>query len=301
MILKAIISFIVFIIEGLAKLVYFLLTALGLWIPAVFSFIFLIVCLATGTNLNDVTLIYLFGLGLTVIFSVALAVLQVMRKRDMRASKRTHAGGGAAGYVSKARRRDDAAMRPRPASHNGGAYGQGEADAAYYAQYPAAYAAPDQAPQDRNTHYYAPPPPQAAAYGTPPQGQGYPAQDYPPQGYPQAAPPPPQGQLNLYGQPMPQQGYPQQSAYGQTPPPQDAQLDGYNGKYGPLEPAPPTPPQTAPPSLTARDEPTGHPRIFKTRMDPNMLVYEYDDRLMFFKRTSHGLIHLSTELKNMHR
>lgn len=40
------------------------------------------------------------------------------------------------------------------------------------------------------------------------------------------------------------------------------------------------------------------PKIFKTRMDPNLLIYEYSDRLVFYKKTLNGLEHVKTERKN---
>ena len=40
------------------------------------------------------------------------------------------------------------------------------------------------------------------------------------------------------------------------------------------------------------------PAIFRTRMDPNMLIYEYSDRLEFYKITDNGPILLSSEYKN---
>ncbi len=43
------------------------------------------------------------------------------------------------------------------------------------------------------------------------------------------------------------------------------------------------------------------PAIFRTRMDPNMLIYEYSDRLEFYKITDNGPILLSSEYKNNNR
>jgi hypothetical protein len=39
------------------------------------------------------------------------------------------------------------------------------------------------------------------------------------------------------------------------------------------------------------------PIIFRTRMDPNLLIYEYSDRLVFYKKTLNGLEHVKTERK----
>lgn len=39
------------------------------------------------------------------------------------------------------------------------------------------------------------------------------------------------------------------------------------------------------------------PRIFRTRMDESMLIYEYTDRLEFYKNTPGGLVLMSSEYK----
>lgn len=46
--------------------------------------------------------------------------------------------------------------------------------------------------------------------------------------------------------------------------------------------------------ISQREE---RPRIFKTRMDENLLIYEYTDRLEFYRRENGRLTHLSTEYK----
>ena len=39
------------------------------------------------------------------------------------------------------------------------------------------------------------------------------------------------------------------------------------------------------------------PMVFASRRDPNIIIYEYSDRLKFYKKTKRGLIHVSTEFK----
>lgn len=39
------------------------------------------------------------------------------------------------------------------------------------------------------------------------------------------------------------------------------------------------------------------PKVFRTRMDPNIIIHEYSDKIMFYKETNKGLILLSTEQK----
>ena len=40
------------------------------------------------------------------------------------------------------------------------------------------------------------------------------------------------------------------------------------------------------------------PMIFRTRMDSTLLIYEYSDRLEFYRKTLDGPVKLSVEYKN---
>ena len=40
------------------------------------------------------------------------------------------------------------------------------------------------------------------------------------------------------------------------------------------------------------------PMIFRTRMDSTLLIYEYSDRLEFYRKTPDGPVKLSVEYKN---
>ena len=65
-----------------------------------------------------------------------------------------------------------------------------------------------------------------------------------------------------------------------------AEFAGYN---------PPSPQQDVTPSDDAREKPLG---IFRTRSDPSILIYEYADRLDFWRRTDGGgLEYVRTETK----
>ena len=62
------------------------------------------------------------------------------------------------------------------------------------------------------------------------------------------------------------------------------------------------PPQTnpIPPQYVSPQEPdmtSTKPLIFRTRTDPNILIYEYSDRLVYYKKTLNGLEHIKTERK----
>ena len=89
--MKAFLSFLSFLGRGVAKLFAWLLFKLGLWVPAVFSLLFVLVVLVTGTSFKDVLSIYLFCLIATVIFAIAINVLLFFRKIDKRAAEKKRA------------------------------------------------------------------------------------------------------------------------------------------------------------------------------------------------------------------
>ena len=89
--MKALVSFLSFLGRGAAKLIAWLLFKLGLWVPAVFSLLFVLVVLVTGTSFKDVLSIYLFCLIATVIFVIAVNVLLFFRRIDKRAAEKKRA------------------------------------------------------------------------------------------------------------------------------------------------------------------------------------------------------------------
>ena len=89
--MKVFLSFLSFLGRGAAKLFAWLLFKLGLWVPAVFSLLFVLVVLVTGTSFKDVFSIYLFCLIATVIFAIAINVLLFFRKIDKRAAEKKRA------------------------------------------------------------------------------------------------------------------------------------------------------------------------------------------------------------------
>ena len=89
--MKALVSFLSFLGRGAVKLIAWLLFKLGLWVPAVFSLLFVLVVLVTGTSFKDVLSIYLFCLIATVIFAIAVNVLLFFRRIDKRAAEKKRA------------------------------------------------------------------------------------------------------------------------------------------------------------------------------------------------------------------
>ena len=80
--MKAIISFLTFIVEGIARAVVFLLSTLGLWIPALFCLLFVIICAVTQTAFAEVAGIFFVGLALSVVLALSITVARVLRKRE---------------------------------------------------------------------------------------------------------------------------------------------------------------------------------------------------------------------------
>lgn len=70
--MNSVLSFLSLLGKGLFSVIKWLLFKLGLWVPAVFSVLFWLVVLVTGTEFSDVVGVYIFGLCATVLFAVAI-------------------------------------------------------------------------------------------------------------------------------------------------------------------------------------------------------------------------------------
>ncbi len=84
-----------------------------------------------------------------------------------------------------------------------------------------------------------------------------------------------------------------------VPPPQSSSQGNYynNGGYnGYNNPAPMAPENQGANNPPPRN-PYETPRIFRLREDPDMLVYEYSDRLDYYKRTPYGNVYVRTKMK----
>lgn len=351
-------SFLLKLITGLLKGVAWVLVKTGLWVPAAYSLLFLLVALVTGTKLSSVGGVYWVGLTVTTVFAVLVTVMAKIsawrKKRD--------AKGAAEGSPSPAPvKRDNRvklveapeAVQPLVNGEEGTAQPQPAEQpvqpqpivqpTAQYAQPPVQpttqYAQPQSAGQPQFAPYLPPNPPMPQ----PPVQPEPAAQPYYPQQYPQQAYSPYVAPQNISA-PTPQpeaipDGY---AAFGRRISPDEPtsqsrdfggefrferrrSLDGAFGEGesntefsarrldadAPTESrfeAPPfggrryddavrenafsrtneafTPPR--------RDE---QPRIFRTRMDPNLLIYEYSDRLDFYEITPSGPVLRSSEPK----
>ncbi len=370
--------------HGLLKILKFLLFRLGLWVPAAYSLLFVIVTAVTRTSFSSVWGVYVFGLCVTCVFAVALACLSFMHRAD---KKKSAGEGRSAGYVKEMTENSD-----RVQFVEGAQGGINPPTGQYVPNMPPqnpGYVQPDPNAPAAQGQPYRQPYPQNPGYGQP---QGYPGYgQYAPQ--PQSAP-----------QPYGQQPYQPQQQYAPQPTADRVQNGfdrAYNGGYGDdfnrgnasgndfsrsfdrsggsdrtldgkteffsynvdREPSRPEytggdpgflsyyPERDAENSRRAdsfddgrsaddfsrrdrgfsddrdfsRDDFPGSsardfgrndrgntddvtasfprtapekPAIFRTRMDPNMLIYEYSDRLEFYKVTASGPVRVSVEYKN---
>ena len=344
--MKAIISFLTFIVEGIARAVVFLLSTLGLWIPALFCLLFVIICAVTQTAFAEVSGIFFVGLALSVVLALSITVARVLRKRE---KKHLEKNGMAPRSLKRKKDKNKSKSDNPPQSqfispnivqpnvpsgyapvmqqgyypygYYGGGYSQqpyGAPPAPGYNAQPGYNNAPgyNAQPGYNNAPGYNAQPGynNAPGYNAQPgynNAPGYNAQP----GYNNApgynAQP---GYNNASGYNAPsgynnaQHGYNAQPGYNgyhsdagadngggretgesmfeQAKRSMRAEFAGYN---------PPSPQQDVTPSDDAREKPLG---IFRTRSDPSILIYEYADRLDFWRRTDGGgLEYVRTETK----
>ena len=307
--MKAIISFLTFIVEGIARAVVFLLSTLGLWIPALFCLLFVIICAVTQTAFAEVAGIFFVGLALSVVLALSITVARVLRKREKKHLEKN----GMAPHSLKRKKDKNKSKSDNPPQSQFISPNivqpnvpSGYAPVMQQGYYPYGYYGGGYSQQP----YGAPPAPGYNAQPGYNNAPGYNAQP----GYNNApgynAQP---GYNNAPGYNA-QPGYNNASGYNAQP--------GYNGYHSDagadngggretgesmFEQAkrsmraefagynPPSPQQDVTPSDDAREKPLG---IFRTRSDPSILIYEYADRLDFWRRTDGGgLEYVRTETK----
>lgn len=302
--MKAIISFLTFIVEGIARAVVFLLSTLGLWIPALFCLLFVIICAVTQTAFAEVSGIFFVGLALSVVLALSITVARVLRKRE---KKHLEKNGMAPRSLKRKKDKNKSKSDNPPQSQfispnivqpN---VPSGYAPVMQQGYYPYGYYGGGYSQQP----YGAPPAPgynaqpgynNAPGYNAQPgynNASGYNAQpgynNVPgynaPSGYNNAQP----GYNGYHSDAGADNGGGREtgeSMFEQAKRSMRAEFAGYN---------PPSPQQDVTPSDDAREKPLG---IFRTRSDPSILIYEYADRLDFWRRTDGGgLEYVRTETK----
>lgn len=296
--MKSIISFLTFIVEGIARAAVFLLSTLGLWIPALFCVLFFLVCAITGTPFSEVMGVFFVGLTLSLLLSIGISVAQVLKKKDKKRLERSADAPKSLKKKKKSKKDDD--------------FDDGGFAAPNIVSAPGGYGYPQQGYGEQ--YYPQPGYPQQPAY--PPQQSypqypqpGYPAQPQYPQSAPQNTP------QNSYGQ----SGYSQSagyqsgnnfasysqneqkeddagSAYEQAKKSMNREFFGYDspGKkddmpsYNDLKPK-----ESAFDNFS--EQPLG---VFRTRSDPRVIIYEYRDRYeYFYKNDRGGLDYMRSETK----
>ena len=314
--MKAIISFLTFIVEGIARAVVFLLSTLGLWIPALFCLLFVIICAVTQTAFAEVSGIFFVGLALSVVLALSITVARVLRKRE---KKHLEKNGMAPRSLKRKKDKNKSKSDNPPQSQfispnivqpN---VPSGYAPVMQQGYYPYGYYGGGYSQQP----YGAPPAPGYNAQPGYNNAPGYNAQP----GYNNASGYNAQPGYNNAPGYNAQPGYNNASGYNAPSGYNNAQ-PGYNGYHSDagadngggretgesmFEQAkrsmraefagynPPSPQQDVTPSDDAREKPLG---IFRTRSDPSILIYEYADRLDFWRRTDGGgLEYVRTETK----
>ena len=305
--MKSIISFLTFIVEGIARAVVFLLSTLGLWIPALFCALFFLVCAISGTSFAEVNGIFFVGLTLSALLSVGISVAKVLKKKEQ---KRLGRSADKPKKLKTAKKSEKAEandfITPNIIGANG--YPQGYPQQGYPQGYPQNYPPQDYPQQGYPQNY-----PQQG-YPQPGYPQNYPQQGYP-QNYPQSNSQ--QGYPQNYPQSNHQQGYPQspyngytgaqsaqnangfasysggektdggsESAYEQAKKSMNREFFGYDspGKkdetpsYNDLKPK-----ENAFGSFN--EKPLG---VFRTRTDPDVVIYEYGDRIEYYRKNAMG-------------
>ena len=283
--MKAIISFLTFIVEGIARAVVFLLSTLGLWIPALFCLLFVIICAVTQTAFAEVSGIFFVGLALSVVLALSITVARVLRKREKKyLEKNGMAPRSLKRKKDKNKSKSDNPPQSQVISPNivQPNVPSGYAPVMQQGYYPYGYYGGGYSQQP----YGAPPAPGYNAQPGYNNAPGYNAQP----GYNNASGYNAQPGYNGYhsdaGADNGGGRETGESMFEQAKRSMRAEFAGYN---------PPSPQQDVTPSDDAREKPLG---IFRTRSDPSILIYEYADRLDFWRRTDGGgLEYVRTETK----
>jgi len=307
MILKSVISFLTFILEGLAKIVMFLLSALGLWIPAVFTLAYVIFCAIVGINFSDALGFFYFGLVLSCLLSLWIAVTQVLKNKKKKAARKpgtenvpsvelkekpkitaSNTGVQGAQNPPPVQQSENQPQPENQPQYNGNQYGaqpyvQPQYDGNQYGGQP--YGQPQYNGNQYGGQPYGQPQYNGNQYGGQPYGQPqYNGNQYGGQPYGQ-----PQYNGNQYG------GQP----YGQTMYERAAQesagvrFQSYNAtnEYSDQSVYGQVPPQTVP------SQKQDAPIIYRSKYDPTLIIHEYTDKLVYYRKTGTGYEPDGVEMK----
>ena len=294
MIITAIIQAIKTFFTAVAKVIAWLLTALGLWVPLLYSLLFLIVIAIAGIPIETTGTAYFLGLFISL--GLALWISMIVSAKKSKAKKQKNVDYN----VAEAKKKSKKAMADEDITMGITAPANDEKTGGLQAGYASGYIQ-NQATAPQMQNGYAPQPQQNQPPYPPLYSQPQPTYRQPTtDGFmPYNMPPSPQQQpqnsdtfmpynnMSMPSQPQPsvapsqniafpseQGGYPPQQNVGGYSPSQSSEQNMTTGDYsnrgnGCSERA-----------AATYDE---KPRIFRLRSNPDMLVYEYGDRLDYYK------------------
>ena len=297
MIIGAILRGIKTVIDAIAKAVAWLLLAFGLWVPLLYSLIFLlVVVLFLDVPLASTATVYFTGLFISFVGALWFSMARSANKAKQR--KRKKSVGYNVAEVKK-KNKDVAPVEENPPQIDNQPSSQDlPTDEMPNGNQPLPnQPVQQQFYQPQQQRYYQPPPQQ---YYQPPQYAPNQQVQPPPQQYyqpPQYAP-----GSTQYAQPQERYDRPSQNEYNYR----DRQGNDYANRYNE---------RRYDRQAYDRDEygvsrdiygversekqlSNESPRIFRLREDPNMLVYEYSDRLDYYKRTVQGNVFVRRKFKN---
>lgn len=236
MLIEKILDGLTAIIEFIAKVVVFLLKALGLWIPVLYSLLFVILMSILKIPFESVTALFFVGLVVSVLFAFYLMCMRVIDRKNRR-------------YLDKKKKRADALLKKQEKLR--------EREEKIQEKEEIARIKKERAKQKRTASIQNKlPPEQPLQMQDQALGQGVRIEE----------------KANATNNPsLLADGY-------------DA--NGYRATQTQYNPA-----------VQRAEDMIVKPKIFKTRMDPDMLIFEYPDRLVFYRKTQSGLEHIRTERK----
>ncbi|MBO5215935.1 MAG: hypothetical protein J6B79_07085 [Clostridia bacterium] len=319
-------EFLAFIFKGLGKLLLWLLVRLGLWVPLAFSVLFFLVLAITGTEYASVSGLFVFGLIVTTVLSlvatIAFAVKRKMKKLpENRNTQKQVVSKDKAKFVDKTEE------MPVVDNSDGEVNAQVQSYAPPVQPYPIVQGVPPQSVTPTQSAFTVGGYPYAGQYNFQPYNvppQPYNAQPYnappyvPPQPYSQA-------QYQQTGTNVPN-GFTSQSANNDGGFSRDGMSarDNFsrdnggfsrdNGGFGRDNFSRDSFGRNR--DLPSRDSfsrdgfnredssrsqlritPDEQPKIYRTRKDESVLIYEYSDRVEFYRKTASGLTFLYSEKK----
>lgn len=258
MILSIVFHFLKTVFSRVIKVIAWLLVALSLWVPLLYTVVFVVVCGLTHKSLTEYSTWYFAGLAVSFIGSFIISTFLYERRLAQKKQQSTGSWDNLQKVkekepTSKIKKREDeinaAATVVQPIENQ-----PNNIDTAAKHNF-ISYA--NQPNMDPETNFS-------------PENQGV---DYGQGGF---SPP-----LN--------QGYSQDNiGYGENY--SNFEQKNYQ-PYPPINEQVFTPPSSQ--SLGSNEK----PMVFATRSDPNVLIYEYSNRLEFYKKTLNGLILIKTQYK----